>query len=416
MARHAVGLALTIGLLLVWPNANQGQILQGDWVDQSQAEIEKYRKTDVTVIVLDQEDRAVQGARVRLVQKRHDFVIGLTLPSNRMPPSKCRIRPVYRCFNAIALDRYTDWSPSSGDSLQVRTKRLAAWQLALEPMRTHFGRVISADPARNHDRLSLLNAADLRDAVLARIDLAAVFDPVPDDYDLYADMFQQDMIERKLGQGMINRMFDRAEAARPRAGYGIRVHDAISLNRGRDVVVNTQRLEVRQVPFDHITIDQTFPGPIQPKAFRRMLDEYVVPLPKPVTLAGFEVGGRSPVAAAINLETLLRLVFAQPRIDGIYLRGLLGDELLEKQAALLDDEGQPTASGEVMDQLFNKIWHSDEQGVSDERGNVSARVFTGMYAITASLPNGRKLKSQVHIPKNDRPKLIVLQVTRAEEE
>ncbi|MEM6507708.1 MAG: hypothetical protein AAF711_19905, partial [Planctomycetota bacterium] len=146
------------------------------------------------------------------------------------------------------------------------------------------------------------------------------------------------------------------------------------------------------------------------------LDEYVVPLPKPVTLAGFEVGGRSPVAAAINLETLLRLVFAQPRIDGIYLRGLLGDELLEKQAALLDDEGQPTASGEVMDQLFNKIWHSDEQGVSDERGNVSARVFTGMYAITASLPDGRKLKSQVHIPKNDRPKLIVLQVTRAEEE
>ncbi|MEM9345963.1 MAG: hypothetical protein AAGB26_05020 [Planctomycetota bacterium] len=384
-------------------------------MDQSQAEIEKHRKTDVTVIVLDREDRAVQGAGVRLVQQRHDFVIGLTLPSNRMPPRKCQTLPVYRCFNAIALDRYTDWSPSSEDSLQVRAKRLAAWQLALEPMRTHFGRVISADPARNHDRLSLLDSAELRDAVLARIDLAAVFDPVPDDYDLYADVFQQDMIERKLGLGMVNRMFDRAEAARPRAGYGIRVHDAISLNRGRDVVLNAQRLEVRQVLFDHITIDQTFPGPIQPKAFRRMLDEYVAPLSKPVTLAGLEVGGRSPVAAAINLETLLRLAFAQPRIEGIYLRGLLEDELLEKHAALFDDEGEPTASGQVMDQLFTKVWHSNEQGVSDERGNVSARVFTGLYTITAALPDGRQVKSKVRIPKNDRPKLIVLQVTQAEE-
>lgn len=395
-------------------HAAPAQILQGQWVDDSQAAIEQHRKTDVTIIVLDERDRAVQGAKVQLVQQRHDFVLGLKLPSDRMPPKDCETLPVYRCFNAIAIDRYTDWSAPLQDAQETQAKRLTAWESAIRPMRTHFGPVVSADPARNNDRLSLLNPAELRDAVLERIDQATAFEPVPNDYDLYADLMQQDMMQRKLGQGMLHRMFDRANAKQPKANFGLRVRNAITLRRGRDLASTVQKLEVRQVQFDHITIEQTFTDPLQPNALNRMLDEYVAPMPVPVTLAAVEVGGATPVAAAINLETVLRLSFAQPRIAGLYLAGLVDGELLEKNAGLVDEDDKPTAAGDVLDQLFTKLWHSDESGRTDESGNVRTRVFTGWYTLTATLPDGTQITSEAYIPKAERAKMIVLQATAAE--
>lgn len=413
---HLLRLSLLAILCLGFANHSEAQILQGQWVDQSQTAIEQHRKTDVTVIVLDQQDRAVQGATVRLVQQRHDFVLGLTLPTNRMPPKGCRALPVYRCFNAIAMDRYTDWSVSIEATPTQQADRLTAWTQALAPIRKDFGTVISADPARNHDRLSLLTAAELRDAVYARIDLANVFDPQADRFDLYSDALKQDMVERKLGHGMLPRMFDRADAQRPEASFGVRVSNAISLRLGRDFVGKMQAMQVRQVALDHITIEQQFAEPVQPNAMRRMLDEYIGPMNVPVTIAGLEVGGPTPVAAAIKLETLIRLMFAQPKIDGLYFAGLVEgeEELLENHAALIDPNGQPTAAGEVLDSLFTQLWHSDTTDVSDERGNVASRVFTGWYKVVATLPDGTEIVSEAYVPKADRAKRIILQATAAE--
>lgn len=413
LAKHTVGLMLLV-LVFVLPLHSKAQILQGQWVDDTQAQIEKHRKADVTVIVLDMDDRAVKGAKVRLIQQRHDFALGLRLPVDRDPPEGLKTLPVYRCFNAIALDRYTDWSLPPADDPGQQAKRLDAWHRAIDPMHTSFGPVISADPARNNDRLSLLGPADLRDAILARIDLAAIYEPAPDAYCLYADVLQQDMVQRKLGQGMLHRMFDRADAKRPQASFGLRVRNGVSLQRGRDMLRAIQKLEVRQVQFDHITIEQAFGQAMQPIPMKRMFEDYIAPLPRPVTLAAVEAGGSSPLAAAINIETVVRLAFAEPRIAGLSFAGLTEGELLEENAALIDSDGKPTASGEALDQLFTKLWRSDVTGQTDERGNVQSRVFTGWYTISATLPDGSVITSEAYIPKADRAKMIVLQKTAAE--
>ena len=396
------------------PINSRAQILQGEWVDDTQVQIDKHRKTDVTVIVLDMNDRAIQGATVRLLQQRHDFVLGLRLPIERDPPENLKTLPVYRCFNATAMDRYTDWSVKEDEAPMLQAKRLDAWQRAIDPIHTSFGKVISADPARNNDRLSLLGPVDLRDAVLARIDLAAIYEPKPNAYCLYADILQQDMIERKLGQGMLHRMFDRADAKHPHASFGLRVRNGVSLQRGRDMLSTIRKLDIRQVPFDHITIEQTFAGATQPIPLKRMFEDYVAPLPRPVTLDALEAGGSSPLASAINMETVVRLAFAEPRIKGLIFAGVLDKELLEENAAIIGKDGKPTASGEAIDQLFTKLWHSDITDQTDERGNVQARVFTGWYTLTATLPDGSTITGQAYIPKVDRTKMIVMQQTAAE--
>lgn len=410
----SIAIALTACTLTI--ASASAQILQGAWVEASEAAIDQHRKTEVTVIVLDREDHAVMGASVRLTQQRHDFIIGLTLPADRMPPQGLDKLAVYRCLNAIALDRLTDWSFPLKQSQTTPQELAKAWHDAIDPLQVSFGRVISADTARNKDKLSLLKPTDLRDAVMQRVDDAMSFEPNADYYDLYADLLYQDMIERKLGKGMLHRMFDRARAADPDAKFSLRVRNAISLQRGRELALAIQRLEVRQVPFDRVTIQQRFKGQVQPRPLARMLDEQVATLPVPVTLAGLEVGGPSEVAAGLNMETLLRLVFAQPAIEGIYFSGVLPNEVLEKHAALLDAAGQPTPSGNVLDQLFNKHWRSEVNAKTDERGNINTRVFTGWYRVSATLPTGEVIKGQAYLPKSDRAKIIVLQQTAAEDQ
>lgn len=385
------------------------QVLRGQWVDDADAAIEKHRKTDLTVIVLDQKDRAVLGATVQAQQTRHDFVLGLTLPINRQPPGDLAKRPVYRCINAVSLDRLTDWSANTPTQANPAS-HIRNWQQAVKPIRTAFGRVISADPARNDDDLLLLDAKQIQQVLNARIDYATGFAPKPDTYDLYGDLIYQDLVERKLGPGMIHRMFDRAASARPNAQLSLRVHDAITMHRGREMAAVVQRMEVRQVGFDSVTIEQRFNDQLNPIAMSRMLGDYVGKLPVPATFARLEVGGASPVAAGLNMETVLRLLFANPKVDGLYLSGLYEDELLEEHAALIDQDGELTAAGLALDTLFRETWWSNEQATTDERGNAEMRVFTGWYIVTAALPDGTTMTTRVHIPKGDRTRLVVLQV------
>jgi len=117
----------------------------------------------------------------------------------------------------------------------------------------------------------------------------------------------------------------------------------------------------------------------------------------------------------MNMETVLRLAFAEPAISGVYLSGLAAEELIEPNAALIDAAGEPTAAGLALDGLFSKLWWSNETGVTDERGNVQSRVFTGWYTVKATLPNGKAIEAEVYIPKSDQPKFIVLQATAVEQ-
>lgn len=391
------------------------QVLQGKWVEEANAAIDRHRKTDLTVIVLDQQDRAVMGAKVLVTQQRHDFQLGLAIPADRKPPKDIDALPVYRCFNALSFERITDWADEDTPGNTATAGRLIhAWRSSIDPVRTVFGSVMSSDPARNDDDLLLLEPPAMRDVLLARVAYATSFEPKPDAYDLYGDFASQNMIERRLGGGMVHRLFDAADAKRPDAELSLRLRDAVSLRRSREAIAAVRRLEARQLPFDGVTIEQRFSRTIQPLPFKRMLDDSVGRLPVASTFAALEIGGQDPIAAAINTETFLRLAFAQPKVAGLYFAGLQEDEFVEKNAALLTAEGKPTASGRVLDALFTKTWWTKEDRVTNESGNANLRVFTGWYEIVVTLPDGRTMTTDVYVPKDDRPRLVVMQQTLAD--
>ena len=130
-------------------------------------------------------------------------------------------------------------------------------------------------------------------------------------------------------------------------------------------------------PIDHFTVSQRFEAravrqeDLEP-ALRRLAK-----FGKPLVITDLEVPGSNAIEAAVNMETVLRTLVAEPLVVGIYFSGLQEAEVVEASAALLDESGEATANGRVVDRLFGQQWWSDETLITDDLGRGSARVFRG---------------------------------------
>ncbi|MFW6059427.1 MAG: hypothetical protein ACODAQ_04560 [Phycisphaeraceae bacterium] len=402
---------LTLALLLT-PRATAQAPLQGGWVDAAQDRIEDIRKTEVRLIVLDAAGNPVPNANVHIDQQRHAFPLGFTLVEDQWPEALPSGAPLWRCFNAIALDALTDWSAmSSRHDAPPNVEPIE--QIVRRAQRTgitaRFGGLISADRARNPAWLAELDKPALREAFDRRLSeaLRGVLGPFTQ-YDLYTHALDHDDIEQTFGTPALRALYDRAQALAPDASIGLRVRDSLLGGRMRQMArrITTMRLDF--IPFDYIAIEPRMTRQLVQAPLQRTFDQ-LEELNANVTLVGVEMGGRSEAAAAYNLEVLLRTAFASSSVQGIWLGPLTAEQTTAEHAALLDDEGNPTPPGEVVDRLFHETWRTDHRAATDALGNVRASIFAGVHDITAELPNGETLAMTVRVAPNDDERVIVLE-------
>src|SRR5690606_22600184 len=111
------------------------------------------------------------------------------------------------------------------------------------------------------------------------------------------------------------------------------------------------------VPFSGVTIPQRMGGLLLQRQLSHLLDT-LGRLGAPVTVGPLEIGGSSDAAAAQNLETLLRLLFATESVRGVYFGGFTVADVADPAAALLDDAGRPLRPGAVVEGLFDGVWRT----------------------------------------------------------
>lgn len=387
------------------------QTLRGDWVERTEAEIETVRKTDIRVIVLDERGEYVPGATVRIEQLRHAFPLGYAVGDDgldRFDPDG----PVLRCFNTVSLERLTAWTrlqpePGRRDLTGLQPIIDAARRHGLA---VHWGGVVSADPAHNPDWLAAIKG----DVLVAVID--AHVDSVIDDFgrdvqrfDLYTDAMSHDFVESRLGEQMVRHMFEGAHADAPGPKLAIRYRDTLLGSRLRSMVQHVTAMKREKfIPIEHIAIEQRMNGTLMHSPLSRALS-WLDRLNLDVDVVNLQVGGESDAAAAINLETLLRTLFANPHIDGISFAGLTGEAYAEPNAALLFTDGRPTPAGAILDGCFRELWWTDHEATADALGNVETRIFPGAHRITATLPDGRQVSVRVWIDKSPESRVILVQ-------
>jgi len=162
------------------------------------------------------------------------------------------------------------------------------------------------------------------------------------------------------------------------------------------------------VGFDAVAIEARFNGAVMQAPIERTL-QWIRQIDKPVDITQLEVAGPSEMAAAINLETVLRVLFAEPTVRGIWFAGVTAEQCAEASAALVTPDGKPTASGDIADRLIRDLWWSDLIVATDELGNARARVFAGTYHISANTGENEVAQTSVLAPMDSTERTVVIQ-------
>jgi len=387
-------------------------------VDQAQAAIDEHRKTPIRVLVLDAAGEPAAGAAVHLQQLKHEFPLGFVVPSDGWPSGYRAGDEVWRLFNTASLERHTRWAnlEDDGGAFDAAHVADAARPAEAAGLELWWGPVISADPGRNPGRLLRLERRELGRALTGQVDrIVGAHGRRAAAFDLYANTLDHDLIESRFGEAKLRRLFDRADAIAPDASLRLRMTDVLGRRRSLDAVRAITGYNEAFVGFDALALEQHYTGRIEHGAVQLGMTRLEA-LGVPIVFASLEVTGEQPLETAVSLETVVRVLYASPRVAGLCFAGVTPDDAADLDAALFDERGEPTAAGSVLDSLFTRVWRTDEQVEADDLGNVYHRVFPGHYQVTATLADGTQTTSIAHFPKAEEAKLLVVQPDASKDE
>lgn len=391
------------------------QILSGPWVKEQDDRIEQIRKGNVRVIVLDAQGKAVGGAQVHLAMLRHDFSFGVRLDPARFAtgqpePLTVNEEKLWRVMSAAAIEEPAQWT------MLEREKDQPDWQLSEVMLRwahdrqlaVRWGEVVSTDMSRLPLWATQLPDADFALTLEDHVkQIASRVGSQVTAWDVLTQLGDHRYIQDRLGEAMIRRLVAHAQQQQPQLPRVLRFTNTLAGPRLTDMVQQITQLRDAQIPFTALAIDTKLGGTVAHVSLERSL-EWIAGLGLPLSMVNLEVGGATPEAAAVNLETALRAFFSRPMVQGIWLGGMTADQVIDPSSALVDRQGFLTPSGELFEHMVGRLWWSDEIIQADELGNVRQRVFAGAYQINAVWPGGQA-QCSTYIRPGKQTQLVVVQ-------
>jgi endo-1,4-beta-xylanase len=400
-ASRGVAAALVVLVVLLVSTPLTAQVLRGEWVDRSEQRIEELRKGELRVIVLGRDGRPAANAAVRVEQQQHAFALGVVLAEKGVPAAASEL-PVWRSLTSVSLDRLADWSrvqPLAAEPADYAAVEAAIADAEARGLTVWWGGLVSADPGRLPDWVAGLRDEPLQQAMQLYVGTTTRrFGRRVAGMDVYTDAFQHAFVQDRLGVAGLRRLYEHAEAAAPTGALAlhVRFEDGLTLQRMDQAVRQAIAMRESFIPIVGVTLEQRIGGILAQRPLATAFAS-LARLGLDVVIAPIEVGGTSASAASVNLETFLRTAFAEPSVRGIYFAGLTADQLADPTGALLDEHGEPTRAGALLDDLFREHWWTDATGRTDHLGNVHVRAFAGVHQVTAALPDGTLLQTRVRV-------------------
>lgn len=407
MTKRWIGLGVLAGWLALSVTA-AAQFVAGDWVQRGEANIHKYRTTPVAFLVLDREGKIVADAEVRVEQLRHAFPLGFVI-HDTFPEGYDAGAEGWRVFNAVSLESLTGWrqlQPSGADEIATQDLEEAAGQAEAAGLGLRWGSLVSADAFDLPEWAVPLRGAALIAAMRAYVArIHEAFGSRLMDFDVAEQTLDHD----RLSPAMLRLLALDIEAMWPNVPPRLRYDEALEGSRTFDVVAAMDGALAQRLEVAGFTIDQRFgPKPVTQDLLQPALQR-LAKFGRPMVVGSLEIGGSHAIETAANVETVLRTLFAEPAVSGLYFSGLTAAEVSTPSAAWFDEAGEATAVARTVDRLFRDLWWTDVTLRTNELGQARGRVFLGAYRVTAQLPDGSAVTVRRRLyQREESPREIVL--------
>ena len=372
----------------------RGQEPDAGWRREARERIEKHRKADLVVRVVDARGRRVRNAEVKVRMKRHAYGFGtavssLYLQDGRESEDKRRYREeIVKLFNRTVIENNLKWW--GWESAREKAVRTVDWlrSSGIE-VRGHclvwpsWGHLPKDMQARKTDK------AYLRKRCLDHIaDEAGAMKGKLVDWDVMNEPFTNHDLMDVLGREVMAEWFSKAKEADP--GANVYINDYAILSGGggdtahRRHYEETIRFLIEQgAPLDGIGVQGHFGSNVTPpEEIWKTLDRFSK-FGLPIQVTEYDMKTGIEEFEGLYTRDFMTAVFAHPATVGILMWGFWDGRHWKQNAPIFRRDWSVKPSGEAWIDLVFRKWWTEEDGRTDRRGEFRARGFLGDYEITA---------------------------------
>jgi GH35 family endo-1,4-beta-xylanase len=374
---------LTILLLLSLPARPQA------WRDEANARIEKIRKGELSIQVVDKRGRPVPNARVHVRLTRHAFGWGAAIAAQQLlaaTPDAEKYRQAFLDnFNMAVFEndlKWPQWEQNRRRALdgiqwlrshgitRIRGHNLVwpSWRWTPQDL-----------PALQND------PAALRARVLTHIqDTVSATRGLLEDWDVLNEPYTNHDLIDILGAAEMAAWFKQAREFDPRPRLFLNDFDILSAGKDTTHPDNFYQtlefLTAQGAPIEGIGMQGHFSAPAGAGKLLATLDRFSK-FGLPIRITEFDFDTSDEKTQAEFTRDLLTICFSHPRVDAFLMWGFWEGRHWRPRGAMLRRDWSPKPNYEVWRDLVHKQWWTDTTAATAADGTVKVRAFLGDYTV-----------------------------------
>jgi endo-1,4-beta-xylanase len=383
-----------------WPY--DGHAADAPWRKAANDRIEKYRKTDLAVVVRDDAGAPIPGAQVHLKLKRHAFGFGTAIahdPIMAATADGARYREeVPKLFNKIVFENTLKWPVYESSWGREGADAIFNWlpSTGITMARGHnlIWPGVSYLP---QDVIDMLHASPVdKDKLRARIDshftdILSYTKGRLTEWDVLNEPYNNKDVQAALGDAEMAHWFQLAKSLDPNAKLYINDY-SITESGGNDFQHQNGFFNIIKFildnggPIEGIGLQSHFDSNLTPPdRVYEVLDRFAS-FGKELQVTEFDVNVKDEQAQADYTRDYLTICFSHPAMKGFMLWGFwAGAHWLPDGAMYRLDWSERPMLGAWKDLIY-KQWWTDVQGTTDANGVFRTRGFLGDYDADVAAP------------------------------
>lgn len=388
----------------------QGHNENASWRIEAAKRIEKYRKTDLTVRVIDAAGEPVAGATVSIEQQSHAFPFGTAVNARLLlkqnPDSEAYRNRIVELFNTATIENGLKWHRWEAGAKAGYSKSQTV--AAIDWLRANDFKVrghVFVWPSEKYLPKDLLSKTKawmpssedqqyVRDRIAKHIEeLGSATSGKLAAWDVVNEPRKNHLLMDYLPEGnsAMADWFRLAKQAAPNSKlylneYGILDGGRIDTPDQKLLVSHLQGLVDAKAPFDGVGLQSHFYNEksiTPPKMLWQILDQYAA-IANEIQITEFDFNTENEQLQADYLRDFMTATFAHPSVSAITLWGFWEGAHWRPQAALYRKDWTIKPNGKAFVDLVYRDWWSEEEVRTDELGEAAKRVFQGDYTIVTS--------------------------------
>ena len=393
----------------------EGMAADAPWRAEAAARIDRLRRADLTVNVLDEGGQPVAGAQVRVELVRHAFAFGTAVASRVVAedsPAAARYRQVAEgLFNEVVIENGLKWPVVIGRDFGEVEATLAWAEQNRMTVRGHtlvwpglrwlpdfVAERVEAGKATEVENLVAEHVIALPTRVKGRIAEWDVVNEPRANRDV-----QRLLSDEENGADVIAGWFELAHEADPDAllylnDYGILTAGANATGAADFYLELIADLQDRDAPIHGVGLQGHFGlNPVPPERIWATLDRFAGTGLK-VKVTELDIDTDDQELQARYMTDLMTALLAHEAVDGVLVWGFWEGRHWRPRSAFYDLGWNLRPIGEAYRDLVQGEWRTRATADTDGQGSATVRGFKGQYAVQVTYPDGRVVQTEVMLP------------------